>query len=118
MSFGVLADDRFLVVAGHIVPFDTISVEVIQDSQASLIFTSLLGLFTVIGLTARRIEAEIQQNRFLQIAAKKESISQMLGENSLIEILTCHSLGIPVQCSCMSLLYCAKIFRTAGKNIL
>ena len=41
--FAVFADERLLVVAGNIVPFDSVIVEVVQDGQAGL---SLLSNFT------------------------------------------------------------------------
>jgi len=34
MSLHILADDGLLVVAGNVVPFDSVPVEVVQYSQA------------------------------------------------------------------------------------
>ena len=36
MSLNVLADDGLLVVAGDVVPFDSVSVEIVQYSHARL----------------------------------------------------------------------------------
>jgi len=57
VTLGILADDGLLVVAGHVVPFDPVAVEVVQDGQAGLVLASLLVFFPVIGLTTRGIES-------------------------------------------------------------
>jgi len=57
VSLDVFADDRLLVVAGNIVPFDSIAVEVVEDGQAGLSVTVLLDLFSVIWLSAWRVES-------------------------------------------------------------
>lgn len=57
MSLNVLADDRLLVVAGNVVPFDSISVEIVQNSQARLGVTVLLDLLSVVGLSAWGVES-------------------------------------------------------------
>lgn len=46
--FAVFADERLLMVASNIVPFDSVVVEVVQDGQARL----SLVIFTVVGLRA------------------------------------------------------------------
>jgi len=45
----VLTDDWLLVVARHIMPLDTVSVEVVEDGHTSLLISSL-SVFPVIGL--------------------------------------------------------------------
>jgi hypothetical protein len=58
VTFSVLADNRFLVAASHIVPFNAIAVKVVKDGQTGLLFTSL-GMFTIIRLTLWGIESGI-----------------------------------------------------------
>jgi len=53
VALDVLADDGLLVVAGNVVPLDTVSVEVVQDRHARLRLASLLVLFPVVWLSAR-----------------------------------------------------------------
>ena len=57
VTLGILANDGLLVMAGHVVPFDPVAVEVVQDGQAGLVLTSLLLFFPVIGLTTRGVES-------------------------------------------------------------
>jgi len=53
VALDVLADDGLLVVAGNVVPLDTVSVEVVQDCHERLRLASLLVLFPVVWLSAR-----------------------------------------------------------------
>jgi len=46
----VLTDDRLLMMACHVVPLDSISVEVVEHCHASLLISSL-SVFSVIGLS-------------------------------------------------------------------
>jgi len=57
MSLNVLADDGLLVVAGNVVPFDSVSVEIVQYSHARLGVTVLLDLLSVVGLSAWGVES-------------------------------------------------------------
>lgn len=50
-------DDGLGVVTGDVVPFDTVSVEVIEDSQAVLIPFPVVRLWSAISSSARPIEA-------------------------------------------------------------
>ena len=59
MSFGVLANDRFFMMASNIVPFDSVTIEIVQNSQTSFIFSSLMDLFTVIRLTLADTRGEV-----------------------------------------------------------
>jgi len=45
----VLADDWFLVMARHVMPLDTISIEVVEDGHARLLLPAL-SVLPVIGL--------------------------------------------------------------------
>jgi len=56
MTLDVLADDGLLVVAGHVVPLDPVPVEVVQHGHTGLTVASLLDLFSVVRLSARRLE--------------------------------------------------------------
>ena len=49
-----LADGGLLVVAGNVMPFDAIGVEVVQDTQAhfGLVDVAVLSLVAVVGLGA------------------------------------------------------------------
>ena len=58
MTLDVLADDGLLVLAGHVVPFDAVAVEIVQDGHAGLGLATLLHLLTVVGLTAWGVESE------------------------------------------------------------
>jgi len=53
VALDVLADDGLLVVAGNVVPLDTVSIEVVQDRHARLRLASLLVLFPVVWLSTR-----------------------------------------------------------------
>jgi len=44
VALNVLADDGLLVVAGHVVPLDTVVVEVVEDSHARLSALAVIGL--------------------------------------------------------------------------
>ena len=57
VTLGIFTNDGFFMVTSHIVPFDTVTVEVVQNSQTSLIFTSLLNLFTVVRLASGGVES-------------------------------------------------------------
>jgi len=57
MSLGILTDDGFFVMTSNIVPFDSISVKVVQNSHASFFLSSLLSCFTVVGLTTGWVES-------------------------------------------------------------
>jgi len=57
VTLGIFTNDGFFMVTSHIVPFDTVTVEVVQNSQTSLIFTSLLDLFTVVRLASGGVES-------------------------------------------------------------
>jgi len=57
MTLDILADDGLLVVAGNIVPLNTVSVEVIEDGHAGLRLSSLLDLLPVVRLGLGRGEA-------------------------------------------------------------
>ena len=50
VTFDVFTDDWLLVVAGDVVPFDTVAVVVVQDSHASLVVSVKLNLLPVVGL--------------------------------------------------------------------
>ena len=45
VTLGILADDGLLVVAGHVVPFDPVAVEVVQDGQTGLLALAAVGLW-------------------------------------------------------------------------
>jgi len=55
VTLNVLADDRFLVVTSNIMPFDPVSVEVVEHSHAGFRITILLKLFSVIRLSTRGV---------------------------------------------------------------
>lgn len=57
MSLGILTYDGFFVVTSNIVPFDSISVKVVQNGHAGFVLSSLLSCFTVIGLTTGWVES-------------------------------------------------------------
>ena len=44
-------------MASNIMPFNSISVKVVQNSHTGFFFSVLLDLFTVVGLAARRLES-------------------------------------------------------------
>ena len=46
MSLDVLADDGLLVVAGHVVPLDTVPVEVVQHGHARFSLSCKENIFT------------------------------------------------------------------------
>jgi len=50
MAGFVLAYDRFFVVARHVVPLDSVSIEVVEDSHARFLF-STLSMFPVVRLS-------------------------------------------------------------------
>ena len=56
VPFHVLADDRLLVLAGHVVPLDPVAVEVVEDGQAGFGIAAILDLFPIIRLDPGRIE--------------------------------------------------------------
>lgn len=55
--FAVFADERLLVVASNVVPFDSVVVEVVQDGQArlSLIIFAIVGLRAAITTSVRPV---------------------------------------------------------------
>ena len=57
VTLSIFTNDGFFVVTSNVVPFDTVTVEVVQDGQTSLIFTSLLDLFTVVRLASGGVES-------------------------------------------------------------
>lgn len=61
VTLGIFTNDGFFMVTSHIVPFDTVTVEVVQNSQTSLIFTSLLNLFTVVRLASGGVESSSER---------------------------------------------------------
>ena len=62
LAFDVLADDGFPVVAGDVVPFDAVTIEVVEDGEASLLVTTrVLDGLAVVGLWpwwAKKAEAD------------------------------------------------------------
>jgi len=50
MTGFVLTYDWFFMVAGHVVPFDSVSIEVVKDGHAGLLISSL-PVFSVVGLS-------------------------------------------------------------------
>jgi len=57
VTLSVLADNWFLVVTSNVMPFDSVSVEIVEDGHASLFLAALLDLFTVVGLTTGWVES-------------------------------------------------------------
>jgi len=50
MSINIFTNDRLLVSASHIVPFDTISIIIVEDSHTGLSVTMQLCLLSVVRL--------------------------------------------------------------------
>jgi len=51
MTLDILTDDWLLMMTGNIVPFNSISIEVIENSHTGFCFSTLLNLFSVIWLS-------------------------------------------------------------------
>ena len=58
VTCGVFANDWLLMVTSYVVPFDAIAIKVVQDSQTSFFFTSLLFFLTVVWLSSWWVETE------------------------------------------------------------
>lgn len=50
VTLDIFANDWLLVMTGNIVPFDSITIKVVENGHASLFVAILLDLFTVIWL--------------------------------------------------------------------
>jgi len=57
VSLYILTDDWLLMMAGNIVPLDPVPIEVVEHGQAGLSVTVLLDLFSVVRLSAWRVES-------------------------------------------------------------
>ena len=57
VSFSVFTNNWFFMMASNIMPFNSISVKVVQNSHTGFFFSVLLNLFTVVGLAAGRLES-------------------------------------------------------------
>ena len=63
MTFDIFANDGLLVMARDVVPFDSVSVKVVEHGHARFGIAVLLNLFAVVGLGARRGESEAKIKR-------------------------------------------------------
>lgn len=70
MTFDVLADNGLFVSASHVVPFDTVAVEVVEDGQASL-FLASFAAFAVIRLAHSTPAEERTKSTFKICGSKK-----------------------------------------------
>lgn len=57
VTFDVFANDGFFVMTSNVVPFDSVSVKVIENGHTGFGFSVLLDLFTVIRLSSGRVES-------------------------------------------------------------
>ena len=63
MSLNILADDRFLMMTSNIVPFDSISIKVVEYGKTGLFSTVLLDVFSVIWLGSWWAESVNDNNK-------------------------------------------------------
>ncbi len=66
VALDILADDRLLVLAGHVVPLDAVAVEVVEDGHAGLGVAAVLNLLTVVRLDTWWVESAKKVKTFYE----------------------------------------------------